>query len=139
MSVLRWILLPVACAASWAAALLLGALAHSFATSLCPPDQMVSGMCVAPWFRSVETGLTCFFSAFAAALIVASAFFIAPAVQQLAGWTVFIVGAVYALWIAFATGAWPEFTAAGIAGLAALLLLVRRQKRSSDHVTTPNA
>jgi hypothetical protein len=41
---------------------------------------------------------------------------------------VFGAGALYALWIAIVSWAWPEFVAAGIGGVAAVLLLTRGQK-----------
>src|SRR5437867_12850426 len=127
MSVLRWILLPVVCIAAWIAALFIGIVVHSIAESFCPADQMISGLCVAPWFETLHAWLVRFFSAFAAALIISCAYFVAPAARRLVVWIVFGIGAFYALWIAWSTAAWGEFIAAGIGGLAALLLLVRRQ------------
>jgi hypothetical protein len=100
MHILRWILLPVVCIAAWFAALFAGIIAHSVAESFCPQDQIISGMCVAPWFETLDAWLIRFFSAFAAALIISSAYFIAPAARHLVAWIVFAAGAVYALWIA---------------------------------------
>jgi hypothetical protein len=141
MRVLRWTLLPVVCIAAWFAALFAGIIAHSVAESFCPPDQMVSGMCVAPWFEPLDTWLIRFFSAFAAALIISSAYFVAPAARHLVAWIVFAAGAAYALWIALATSAWGEFVAAGIGGLAAVLLLTRGQNifRRTSRIATLNA
>ena len=51
MCVVRWILLPIVCIAAWIAALFTGIVAHSIAEFFCPADQIVSGMCVAPWLR----------------------------------------------------------------------------------------
>jgi hypothetical protein len=123
MRVLRWILLPIVCIAAWIAALFTGIVAHSIAESFCPADQMVSGMCVAPWFEALDAWLVRFFSAFAAALIIASCYFTAPAARVVVAWVVFGAGAAYALWIAVVSWAWGEFIAAGIGGLAAVLLL----------------
>jgi hypothetical protein len=141
MRVLRWILLPLVCIAAWIAALFAGIAAHSIAESFCPGDQMVSGMCVAPWFETLHTWLIRFFSAFAAALIIASAYFVAPAGRPTVAWIVFGAGAVYALWIAVTASAWGEFVAAGIGGLATVLLLTGGQNisKSAAHVAAPNA
>ena len=125
MRVVRWILLPIVCIAAWIAALFTGIVAHSTAELFCPADQMVSGMCVAPWFQILEGWLIRFFSAFAAALIIVSCYFTAPAARVLVAWVVFSLGAVYALWIAVVSWAWGEFIAAGVGGVAALLLLTR--------------
>jgi hypothetical protein len=143
MSALRWILLPVVCFASWIVALFLGIFVHSFAESFCPADQMVSGVCIAPWFETLDTCLICFFSAFAAALIISAAYFVVPIYRSVVAWIVFGLGASYALWIAVATSAWPEFTAAGVGGLAALFFLTRRRKalqpQTPNHALQPTA
>lgn len=74
---------------------------------------MVSGMCVAPWFKTLDASLVRFFTGFAAALIIASSCFTAPAARTLVAWIVFAAGGVYALWIAVISWAWGEFVAAG--------------------------
>src|SRR5262245_8674311 len=141
MRVLRWILLPVACIAAWIAALFTGIVAHSVAEFFCPADQMVSGMCVAPWFETLHTWLIRFFSAFAAALIIVSGYFTAPAARTPVAWIVFGLGGVYALWIAVISWAWGEFMAAGIGGLATVLLLTRGQNifRKTNRVASQSA
>ena len=125
MHVVRWVAVPLVCVAAWIAAFFLGLFAHSVAESFCPADEMVSGMCFAPWFPAVEMWLIRIFSAVAAALVVTSAYFVAPAGRCLVAWAVFAVGATCALWIAAATSAWPEFIAAAIGGLVAVISLTR--------------
>ena len=141
MRVVRWILLPVGCVAAWIVALFLGIIAHSVAESFCPADQMVSGMCVAPWFETIDAWLIRFFSAFAAALIIVSCYFTAPVARAAVAWVVFGAGAVYALWIALAWSTWGEFIAAGIGGVAAVLLLTRGQNvfKRTSRVAPQNA
>ena len=85
-------------------------------------------MCVAPWFETLDAWLVRFFSAFAAALIIVSCYFTAPAARTVVAWVVFAAGAVYALWIAVVSWAWGEFIAAGVGGVAAVLLLTRAPK-----------
>jgi hypothetical protein len=138
MRVARWILLPIVGIAAWVTALFTGIVAHSVAECFCPADQMVSGMCVAPWFENLHDWLVRFFSAFAAALIIVSCYFIAPSGRAVVAWVVFGLGGVYALWIAIISWAWPEFIAAGVGGLAAVLLLTRGQKTfSTTNVVAP--
>jgi hypothetical protein len=127
MRTVRWILLPIVCIAAWFGAFFAGIVAHSVAEFFCPANQIVSGTCVAPWFETLNTWLIRFFSAFAAALIIASCYVTAPAARALVAWVVFGVGAVYALWIAIVSWAWGEFVAAGIGGTATVLLLTRGQ------------
>jgi hypothetical protein len=141
MRVLRWIFLPIVCIAAWIAALFAGTIAHSIAESFCPAEQMISGMCVAPWFETLHTWLIRFFSAFAAALVISSAYFIAPAARPPVAWIVFGAGAAYALWIAVTASAWGEFVAAGAGGLATVLLLTHRQNtlKRTSRVETQSA
>lgn len=128
MRVLRWILLPIVCFAAWMAALVIGIVAHSVAESLCPAQQMVSGMCVAPWFATLDVWLIRFFSAFAAALIIVSCYFTAPTARAVVAWVVFGAGGIYALWLAVISWAWGEFVAAGVGGVAAVILVTRGQR-----------
>ena len=128
MRVLRWILLPIVCLAAWIVALFTGIVAHSVSEFFCPADQIVSGMCIAPWFETLEAWLIRFLSAFAAALIIVLCYLTAPTARALVAWVVFGVGAVYALWVAIVSWAWGEFVAAGVGGLAAVLLLTRSKK-----------
>jgi hypothetical protein len=137
MRVVRWILLPIVCIA----ALFAGLVAHSVAKFLCRAEQIVSGMCVAPWFETLDAWLGRFFSAFAAALIIISCYYIAPAARTVVAWVVFAVGAVDTLWIAVVSWAWGEFIAAGIGGVAAVLLLTRgpNMLRRTSRVAQLNA
>ena len=102
---------------------------------------MVSGTCVAPWFETLDAWLNRFFSAVAAALIIVSCYFTAPAARAVVAWVVFGVGAVYALWIAVVSWAWGEFIAAALGGIAAVLLLTRGQNifRRTRRVAPQNA
>ena len=128
MRVFRWILLPIVGIAAWVAALFTGMVAHGVANCFCPADQMVSGMCVAGWFETLDAGLVRFFSAFAAALMIVLCYFTAPAARALVAWVVFGLAGVYVLWIAIVSWAWSEFVAAGVGGMAAVLLLTGGQK-----------
>jgi hypothetical protein len=141
MRVVRWILLPIVCIAAWIAALFTGVVAHSVAECFCPSNQMVSGMCVAPGFETLDAWLVRFFCAFAAALIIVSCYVTAPAARTLVAWIVFSLGGVYALWIAVISWAWREFIAAGVGGLAAVLVLTRGQNilRRTSRVVRQNA
>jgi len=141
MRALRWILLPIVGVAAWIAALFTGIVAHSVAEFFCPAEQIVSGMCVAPWFETLETWLIRFFSASAAALIIVSCYFTAPVARALVAWVVLGAGGIYAVWIAVVCWAWGEFIAAGVGGVAAVLLLTCGQKicRRTNRVVPQDA
>jgi hypothetical protein len=51
---LRWLLVLPAAWVAWYAAVLIGFGLYTVAEALCPPDQVISGMCVAPWFGTIR-------------------------------------------------------------------------------------
>jgi hypothetical protein len=137
---LRWVLLPVACIAAWYVAFFVGLVLLSVAESFCPSDQMVSGLCTAPWFRTVQAGIVCFSTALSAALVVTAAFVTAPAARVLVAWLALGLGSIVALYFAVATSAWALFASAVAAGLLAVVLLTRsRIALSIDNLTAPPA
>lgn len=125
MKVIRWILVPVTCILAWHLAVVLGLFLLRFAESFCPEEQMVSEMCTAPWWRTLEKGIFCFSTGMAAILVVAVGFFIAPGVRKLVVWIVFALGSIVALWMAVASATWAECVSAVGAGLLTSLLLAR--------------
>ena len=78
LTVLRWLCVPPAALAAWYLALILALLLHTAVEGFCPPDQVVSGACFAPWFLRFSDVLVCFGAALAASLIVLAAFLVAP-------------------------------------------------------------
>jgi hypothetical protein len=117
--------MPVAAFAAWFAAMLIGIIALRLAESLCPENQMVSGICTAPWWRPLEAGVFCFTSGLSAVLVVMAAFFVAPAARVFVAWLAFGVGSIVALWMAAEGAAWAECASAIAAGLPTSLLLAR--------------
>lgn len=71
---------------------------------------------MAPWFETFHAWLIRFLSAFAAALIIVACYFTAPTARALVAWII---------WIAVVSWVWSEFLAAGIGGIAAVLVLTR--------------
>lgn len=125
MNKLRWVSLPVACILVWYMALVVGIFTLEFAGSFCPQDQMVSGMCMAPWWSSIEASIFCFSTGLSAALIIISAFFIAPFARVLVAWLTFATGSIVALYMAFGASAWDMFASAICVGLLVTFLLTR--------------
>ena len=128
--ILRWIAILPAIYVSWHLSLIAGMALLAIAEAFCPEDQMVSGLCVAPWFFWVEDAIFLFCAALAAALVVASAAFIAPAHRVRVAWMAFIGGCLIAAFLGWSTGAFKELAAAVISGLVAALLISWRDRRA---------
>lgn len=126
---LRWALTPVASVGGWYVALILGIMLLEIAQSFCPADETISGMCVAPWFRAVESGIFCFSTALSAVFVIGAAVLVAPAGKVLIAWLAFLIGSIVACVFALATSAWGMFASAVIAGLFTAFLFSRFQKR----------
>lgn len=125
--------MPVACIAAWYVAFFLGLFILSYAESFCPRDQMVSGMCTAPWWRPVEKSIFCFSTGLSAILVVTAGFFVAPAARTVVAWLIFAGGSIVALWMAAEGSAWAECISAVAAGLITTFLLTR-----SRYARVPN-
>lgn len=126
MKILRWILIPVACITAWYAAFVIGLLILNMAEAFCPKDQMVSGICTAPWWRVVEKSIFCFSAALSAIFVLLSGFFVAPTARNGVAWLVFVLGSMLALWLAVDIGSmWLECVCAIAAGLSTAFLLTR--------------
>ena len=125
---LRWALVPVAAIAGWYAALLFGLAAITGLDSLCPSDQMVSEMCVAPWYATATGVVFALCAALAAALVVAGGVLAAPSHRPAVAWIVFACGALAALRLGVAASAWIPLACALAAGSASALLLTRSRR-----------
>jgi hypothetical protein len=119
------LLLPAAVLA-WYVALLAGLALHGFLDRLCPADQLVSGYCIAPWFRVAEQAAVCFGAGLAAVLILVACTVLAPAHRRQVSIAVYVLGAVVACRMGFAVQQFAALAAALIAGAAMLALLLRR-------------
>jgi hypothetical protein len=75
----RWLLVPVAAAGIWYVALLSGLVAVGVLDALCPADEMVSGLCTAPWHATAVDVLIVAYAAVTAFGIVVVCGFLAPA------------------------------------------------------------
>jgi len=114
---LRWALILPAAWAGWSLALILGIGAHSLLEKLCPKDQVVSGMCVAPWFSYAEKAVFCGGAAVAAALIVLFTTLVAPGHRPTVALLAFTLGCVGASYMAVAADAYAELATAVVVGL----------------------
>ena len=111
--------------ACWYAALMFGLLAYSVAEWLCPPDEIVSGFCMAHWFYPAERAAIYLGAATAAILMVSISTLLAPSHKRLTAHAIYLLGCIAALAMALYLNAYAEMAAATLAG-AATLVIVRR-------------
>ena len=128
MRILRWALVPVAAAVSWAVSLLVGLLLHDVATRLCPETEMVSGACVAPWWPYADAAVVCLSAAFAAASIVIACSLTAPSHRGRVSVVVYVIGAVWAVVLALAGAAYWALPCAAAAGAWGVWWIRRRDR-----------
>jgi len=125
---LRWLAIPPAIVAAWALAVLLGFGLRDVAMSFCPAEDMVSGMCMASWYRYVEGGIIIGCAAIAAALVLAVSVLLAPSHRVAVATVVLGGGVAVAFYMAYMSGAWDSFGGAVLAGVIAWFAMQRWPK-----------
>ena len=116
MTILRWALVVPAAWVAWAVALAIGLALYDFVQSFCPVEQMISGMCVAPWFRYASAAVFCIGAGLAAALILVACTLMAPTHRPRVALVVFVAGALAGLAMAIAASAFLELVTALVVG-----------------------
>ena len=125
---LRWMAVVPAGILGWYLALLVGLALLSGAKRLCPAESMVSGACMAPWFRPVEAAVFALSAALAATLVVLLPVVAAPGRRSAVAWVAFAVGLLVAVYFLVHTAAWREFGSAVAAGLLTVVGVVRGER-----------
>jgi hypothetical protein len=95
---MRWALIPVAIGGAWLASIGIGVAIFSVLGHTCPESQMVSGVCVAPWWPYAEEACLSLSAAIAAANVVLAASLTAPGGRRRVAWITYSVGLLVA-WI----------------------------------------
>lgn len=121
--VLRWAWVALVGVVVWHLVLILGFAALGVLDDLCPPDQVVSGMCMAEWYDPAVDVLMIVFAGLSAVAVV----LVPPLVSPLHRWPTALVmyglGATFA--VVFAAAApkmWAPAASALIAGAASVLV-----------------
>ncbi len=128
MSTLRWLLLVPTAIAAWYSVFVLGMFTYSYVdTHLCPPEDMISGLCtnstVEFWRRIVAHA----FVALSALAVMTSTVVVSPGKKNPIALLTLVVGTVVAAYLGARTHEWTLFAAAtggGIAGLAIIVHLL---------------
>lgn len=131
---LRWLLVVPGAWAAWYVALFAGITVHGALESLCPPEQVVSGMCTAWWFHYAERAVICAAAGLAAALILLTCALIAPSHRSRVVALTLAAGSLVALAMAVLAAAYAEFiTAVAVGGLVTVWLLKSAWIRASSN------
>jgi hypothetical protein len=125
---MRWIAVAPSAIVAYLFSFFTGFALMDIADSYCPPSQVVSGMCTAPWAHDVELGIMTFGAGLAGFLLVAVPAQVAPSEQIVIARAILIGGTVLAL-IGAAFGAYVEATGAIVGGMLALWIVTKRVKR----------
>ena len=125
MKWLRWLMLLPSAYLAWWIALIVGFAYVAFLDWLCPPEQVVSGLCTASWHKpAVEAGVVAG-AGLAAGLVMLTVILIAPAHRRLVAAIAFGLGSAAALYMAYETDVWGAGVAAIVVGLAALVIALK--------------
>jgi hypothetical protein len=122
---LRWLLVIPGAWAAWYVALLTGIAVHSALEMLCPPEDIVSGMCTAQWFRYAERVAFCAGAGLAAALVLLTSTLIAPTHRARVAAIILAVGCVAALAMGILANAYAELVSAVAVGALTTAWLLR--------------
>ena len=126
IAALRWVAVIPAALLGWYLALVIGLSLRSLATSLCPPQDMISDACAADWFPPVEDGIFIVTAALAALLVMRLGTATCPNHKRGVALVVFVIGAAGAMMIGYALSIWLPPLAALVSGLLTLRWLNRR-------------
>jgi hypothetical protein len=127
LAALRWLLVIPAGWAGWIVAALATMAADGLVPRLCPADEVVSGVCVAPWAPYAEKAIIAGGAGLAGALVVLFAALMAPAHRGAVAVLAFGAGLVAALYMAVMADAYAELAAAVGAGLLVVWWVRRRR------------
>jgi hypothetical protein len=126
MRFVRWLLIIPTAVAAWYAALVSGISLHRGVDALCPADQVVSGLCVAPWYEAASATVICMGAGLAAVLILLACTLLAPSHRRRVAIATFIVGAVVAIVMGISANAFGPLVTAIVAGGVILRILLWR-------------
>jgi len=135
---LRWFLLVPGAWFAWHVAVLIGFAVHSALETLCPAEQMVSDMCVAPWFHYAARASICLGAGLAATLILLTTTLLAPSRRSAVVVVTLAAGSAAALAMGVLAKAYLELaTTLMVGGLTAICLLKCDWVRSSNKNIQP--
>jgi hypothetical protein len=128
---IRWLLVIPLTITGWFVGLFTGLLILQIGEWTCPQEQIVSGMCTAPWIHFVFSTAVVFGSFIAAAFMVAVPSLIAPSHKYQIARLCFCGGCIFSIYGLYTTNAWLAFVVANVGGFTALYIRRRNLKNSA--------
>jgi hypothetical protein len=104
MHIVRWLFVAPLTAFGWLIAALAGVAMGALLNRFCPPDVFISGMCVAPWYRTAEVATQAVAAAVGAVLSIALPALVAPAHRGRVAMLAFAAGSLCATSLLVAVG-----------------------------------
>ena len=130
---LRWSAIVPAVLAVWWLTMLLGFGLLEVAIRFCPTEQLVSGVCMAPWYQYVEAAVIAGCAGIAAASIIAVSVLLAPSHRLIVASVVLTGGAVVAAYMGATTEMWSSLGSAMVAGVIAWYAIFSRRRSVRGH------
>ena len=129
IEIFRWIMVVPAAIIGWWIAIIIGLLLTNIPGYFCPPQLMISDICMTSWYGPVMSGIMILAAALSAVSTLLFAVLTAPAKRALVAKVIFLAGVIYATYFAFSLSAWVEYTGAIVAGSFTLFLLIKKYGR----------
>jgi hypothetical protein len=128
--ILRWFMVIPAAIIGWWLAIVTGIVLVSIPDNFCPPEDVMSGFCTAPWYEPVVSGIMIYTASLSAVLALVFSVLTAPGKRDLVATGVFVAGCLCAVYFAFWIAAWAECAGAIVFGLVTLIFLSKRYRLS---------
>lgn len=126
IEIIRWLFVGPIAVFGFYLSLFLGIALYSVLNYICPNDQMVSGVCTAPWFKTVVDALLILCPVLGAILVITLSFYIAPKYKTHISKLVYLIGCGIAFYFAYISSNWWAFLAVCLAGLMTVILINKR-------------
>ncbi|MFY0666336.1 MAG: hypothetical protein JXQ97_17070 [Natronospirillum sp.] len=113
----RWLAVIPSSIIAWYAMFILGMFVLFGINYLCPPEDIVSGQCMAWWYSYAEQSTIYLFVALSAFFVVVCAAIVAPSHRMYVAWVAYLSGFLVAVYFVSQTSTVGEFVSAILAGL----------------------
>ena len=121
--VVGWALAAIVGVVAWHLVVILGMFADGLLHDCCPPDQVVSGLCMADWYDPAQDVLVIVFAGLSAVAVVLIPPLVTPSHRWKTALVAYGVGATFALvFAANSADVWAPAASALIAGAASILV-----------------
>jgi len=131
LNTFRWIIAIPLPFIGWYLALIVGAFSYGFLINICPNDKVVSGLCVADWYKYIENAHMVIFISLAAILVVLLPSSIVPNYKEVVAKYIFLSGAFVAIYMAYSTSSWGLLPWAIFSGLITVIVINKHVSKTS--------